>query len=304
MAIARCSLVARESCSATFTFGWDDRLVFRLNDSAPVDMGNHVMFDSKKVDVMLRAGPNELAVSLSNTTGLSSGGFCYSFGAETSYGEALLPEVFWPGTHRDERPLLAVSFSAGALGEPGTWSSFVPPYATDLSGAELGDVVELIGSPQAQSFPGPEGPIQVTVGTGDYSGLSFRRREKASGCPFQTCSELLSGEVCAEADPAGNPSVLILTLDGLPAGDYVLTSYHHLHALERTLPPLQVSVNGTEGNEKPTLQTTGMNPEQIAVVKTLLHGGGPVCVGYKASGPVVMNGFELAYEYSEHEVLQ
>jgi Protein of unknown function (DUF2961) len=93
MGIARCRLDAPSDIAAKLRIAWDDRLVLCVNDDPPVDLGQHAAFRAEDVAVSLRAGPNTVALKLSNTIGSNHGGWAFAFRAETLDGNPLLPSA-------------------------------------------------------------------------------------------------------------------------------------------------------------------------------------------------------------------
>lgn len=90
-AVARATLISPKETKATLTLAWDDQLVIRVNDGERLDLGNHDYIQSKTIEVPLKKGPNNIAISLSNQMGLTRGTWLFSFRAITSEGEVLLP---------------------------------------------------------------------------------------------------------------------------------------------------------------------------------------------------------------------
>jgi hypothetical protein len=104
-------LWADEDTPATLHLAWDDRLILRLNDDPPVDLGAQSAFRRRAVPVRLRAGRNRLVLKLNNTRGLTWGGWCFSCRVVLPDGQALVP---------GERPGGAAA--AAPAGERGTIS--------------------------------------------------------------------------------------------------------------------------------------------------------------------------------------
>jgi hypothetical protein len=86
-------LEAPRDMTVRIRVAWDDRLVLRVNDQPPIDMGQHDFFRLEVVPVELRKGPNDVMVKLSNTRGLNHGGWTFAFQATAPDGEILLPSV-------------------------------------------------------------------------------------------------------------------------------------------------------------------------------------------------------------------
>jgi len=90
-ACAVTDLWADEDTPATLHLAWDDRLILRLNDDPPVDLGAQSAFRRRAVPVRLRAGRNRLVLKLNNTRGLTWGGWCFSCRAVLPDGRVLVP---------------------------------------------------------------------------------------------------------------------------------------------------------------------------------------------------------------------
>ena len=93
VAVARATLTAPADTTATLTLAWDDRLVLRVNQGEPIDLGSQPYVRGRTVEVPLQAGENHLALWLSNEMGLTRGAWVFSFRAVTAEGELLLPEA-------------------------------------------------------------------------------------------------------------------------------------------------------------------------------------------------------------------
>jgi hypothetical protein len=92
-ASARSVLRAPADMTATVQLGWDDRLVLRVNDAAPIDLGHRDSFGSRTVDVPLKKGDNVIDITLSNTQNFNHGGWAFAFKATTPEGEVLVPQA-------------------------------------------------------------------------------------------------------------------------------------------------------------------------------------------------------------------
>jgi hypothetical protein len=90
-ASARCVLTAPDDLTARFRISYDDRLVLRVNDQKPIDLGHRNNFGSRELDVSLKKGKNEVVVTLSNTRNFNHGGWAFSFLATTPEGQVLVP---------------------------------------------------------------------------------------------------------------------------------------------------------------------------------------------------------------------
>lgn len=90
-ASARCVLHAPQDLAARFRLAWDDRLVLRVNDGKPIDLGHRNHFGKREVDVALKKGKNVVVITLSNTRNFNHGGWAFAFRATAPDGSVLLP---------------------------------------------------------------------------------------------------------------------------------------------------------------------------------------------------------------------
>ena len=88
---ARAILDVPKAGEATIRLAWDDRLLLRVNDGKPIDLGEHRAFRARQTKVPLRQGRNLVTVTLSNTTGTNHGGWCFAFRATSKSGRLLRP---------------------------------------------------------------------------------------------------------------------------------------------------------------------------------------------------------------------
>jgi hypothetical protein len=106
VAVARCTLDSPRKTTARLTLAWDDRLVIRVNDGEPIDLGVQEFPRRREIEVPLEAGPNRIALWLSNTSaeqlrradlerpfGVTHGGWNFSFRAVTAEGDVLVPQA-------------------------------------------------------------------------------------------------------------------------------------------------------------------------------------------------------------------
>ena len=93
VAVAHCVLEAPRDLTAKLRIAWDDRLVLHVNDSEPRDLGTHDFLRPKEIEVPLRKGPNQVRVTLTNTTGTNHGAWAFTFQASAPDGTRLLPKV-------------------------------------------------------------------------------------------------------------------------------------------------------------------------------------------------------------------
>jgi len=92
-AAARSVIEAPQDMTATFQLAWEDRLVLRVNEGQPLDLGHRDHFGKREVQVPLRAGRNVIEVALSNTRNFNHGGWTFVLRATTPAGEMLLPRA-------------------------------------------------------------------------------------------------------------------------------------------------------------------------------------------------------------------
>lgn len=90
--LARCTLTAPAALTATLQLAWDDELALAVNDAAPQALGAHAAFRARQVAVPLRAGPNRLALQLSNESSSNHGGWCFACRCTAPDGTVLLPQ--------------------------------------------------------------------------------------------------------------------------------------------------------------------------------------------------------------------
>ena len=93
MASARCILDAPEDTTAKVRVAWDDRLVVRVGDARPMDLGHRDNFGDRIIELRLRKGKNPVDVALSNTKNFNHGGWAFSFHATTPDGTVLIPRA-------------------------------------------------------------------------------------------------------------------------------------------------------------------------------------------------------------------
>ncbi len=105
VAVARCVLHSPDATTARVRLAWDDRMLLRVNDEEPIDLGRNYAFRSRTVDVPLRAGANIVVLKLSNGSNADQGprdsltnptsnhgGWAFSFQATTQDGATLVPQ--------------------------------------------------------------------------------------------------------------------------------------------------------------------------------------------------------------------
>ena len=90
-ASARAVLESPSNLKANVRLAWDDRLVLRVNDQDPIDLGHRDNFGSRELEVPLRKGKNLVDVTLSNTQNYNHGGWAFAFQATAPDGAVLLP---------------------------------------------------------------------------------------------------------------------------------------------------------------------------------------------------------------------
>ena len=92
-ASARCVLHAPKKLTATARLAWEDRLVLRLNDRPPMDLGHRDNFGSRTVGLPLREGDNVVEITLNNTQNFNHGGWAFAFQATAPDGTVLVPRA-------------------------------------------------------------------------------------------------------------------------------------------------------------------------------------------------------------------
>jgi hypothetical protein len=92
-ASARCVLHAPDDLTARLRLAWDDRLVLRVNDGEPLDLGHRDNFGRREVAVPLKKGKNVVVVTLGNTRNFNHGGWAFAFRAATPDGGTLTPRT-------------------------------------------------------------------------------------------------------------------------------------------------------------------------------------------------------------------
>ncbi len=90
VALARCILHAPTDMRANFRISWDNQLVLRVNGEER-NLGNNYAFRTQSVEVLLKAGANEVILKLSNEPGSNHGGWLFAFVATGANGEVLTP---------------------------------------------------------------------------------------------------------------------------------------------------------------------------------------------------------------------
>ncbi len=88
---AACVLEADHDLTAQVRVAWDDHAILRVNNAAPIDLGNQTSFRDRTVPVPLKKGRNVVLLTLSNETGNNHGGWTFAFKATTPEGQVLLP---------------------------------------------------------------------------------------------------------------------------------------------------------------------------------------------------------------------
>ncbi len=90
-ASARSTLEVSEGLTANLRLAWDDRLVLRVNDSPPIDLGHQDNFADRLIELPLRHGKNRIDITLSNSRNFNHGGWAFAFRAITPDGKVLIP---------------------------------------------------------------------------------------------------------------------------------------------------------------------------------------------------------------------
>lgn len=86
-------LDAPADMTARVRIAWDDRLVLRVNEGAPIDLGTNEHFRARTVEVPLKQGRNRISVTLSNETGTNHGGWTFAFKATAPDESVLAPRA-------------------------------------------------------------------------------------------------------------------------------------------------------------------------------------------------------------------
>ena len=94
--LAHCLLDAPEEMTIRLRLAWDDRLMLRVNDARPIDLGQHSAFRARTVEVPLRRGANRVWLALSNEIGSNHGGWAFGFQAIGPDGQPLRPKAVMP----------------------------------------------------------------------------------------------------------------------------------------------------------------------------------------------------------------
>jgi hypothetical protein len=92
-ASARCILHAEKDMTAQIRLAWDDRMILRINEDKPIDLGHRDNFGKRELKVPLKKGPNLVDVTLSNTRNYNHGGWAFAFQAVTPEGGILRPRA-------------------------------------------------------------------------------------------------------------------------------------------------------------------------------------------------------------------
>ena len=87
------TIEAPANMKARLRLAWDEHLVLRINNDAPIDMGNHAAFRSREIEVSLKKGKNNISLTLSNTMGTNWSGWAFNFMLTTPDGTRLLPRA-------------------------------------------------------------------------------------------------------------------------------------------------------------------------------------------------------------------
>lgn len=294
-AVASSEIFVPTASKAHITLGWDDELVFRLNDEEEQYLGRHEYFSSREMEIELKQGTNHLAIMLTNTTGLSRGAWCFSCRIVTEGGERLIPRIHY-GPVPKEDAVLKVDFGAGESTAQHGFLGFVPPYALDEEATNLGKAVDIICSPQSQVYSSHLGRLTVTAAASHNTSIGFREHDQAPGRANTEFCELLRSDVRANSNGDGGLVELTLTIAGLPVGSYRLETVHHMHSPEGV--PMELAVRDSYQPSTPrrAVQTAGDNCGDIARMEHIvdISDQSPFWISFSsADGPVVLNGFVL-----------
>jgi len=103
-AVARCVLRSEKDTTAAIRVAFDDHCILRVNGRV-FDLGTHALFREATIETPLKRGDNTITLKLSNTLGLTNGGWAFAFRATASDDTLLRP--------------CDCSAQAGDAGEPG-----------------------------------------------------------------------------------------------------------------------------------------------------------------------------------------
>ena len=92
VSVAQSILTVDRDMTASIRVAWTDDLVMQVNDDQPTNMGSHILFRQRTVDVPLKRGDNLVTLTLSNTTGSNHGGWVFAFKATDPAGNVIVPK--------------------------------------------------------------------------------------------------------------------------------------------------------------------------------------------------------------------
>ena len=90
---ARCLLDAPGDMTARFRIAWDDRLVLRVGNQQPIDLGHKNNFGQRELEIPLKKGANPVVVTLANTRNFNHGGWAFALQATLPDGSLLKPRA-------------------------------------------------------------------------------------------------------------------------------------------------------------------------------------------------------------------
>lgn len=272
-AIAHCTLSSQRDTQAILTFGWDDHLSYSLNGGSWVPLGDHSIFNKRSVEAKLREGDNHLLVLLTNTQGLSQGGWAFSFCADSGESDKLLPHMQLSSNESSRNALLNLAFGAGFADAKINPVNFAPRYSEELAGSVACESISLVGSPQSEMYVSQVGPLEVTLAVGDGCVLGF---EKWS-VPNHSCF----GEANVQAEGGGELTKMTIAIVGLPAGTYQVQTYHRSQILNVEEPSMVVegaTAVVEHVGEGEASRSLNMEKESDGPLELVLSGTGPIAI--------------------------
>ena len=93
VAVARTVVRAKRDMEAEFRVAWDDELILRVNDEAPVALGAQTAFRPQARHIRLHEGANQIIVKQSNTRGSNHGGWAFNLRITDPDGNTLIPNA-------------------------------------------------------------------------------------------------------------------------------------------------------------------------------------------------------------------
>ena len=215
------------------------------------------------------------------------GAWNFSFSAVTRDAERLRPRASCTSLELDGDTILKIDFGAPDSLPQNGFQHFKPPYFEDVVEDKPGNSVELICSPQSETYCTPAGDITVTAYAGCNNVLTFYNQKKVD-CNLE--SFFYSG---VRAEKKAGKNSLSLQLQGLPEAKYLFISYHRCDSgkLEE---PLKVSINNKKIPQQ-VQQNAGDTYANYCVNEMSFKSTEkePVCITFESRVPIICNGFEI-----------